>query len=129
MLVRLTLMLLVLPAMALAADAPSSDAPAPSGKITVIAQPAATPDGSTDETGDDTNSAASAAPAPTTPAPLASAAPTSAPADPAECRMGCAQSYYFCASQDHTENCSPSWSQCVATCDSPDLDTGVSTAP
>jgi hypothetical protein len=55
--------------------------------------------------------------------------PQSAPADPAQCRMDCAQTFYFCRAGDHPEDCAGSWGQCVATCNSPNLAPGYSTAP
>lgn len=55
--------------------------------------------------------------------------PTSTPDDPAQCRMGCAQSFYFCRAGDHPEDCAGSWGQCVASCNSPNLAPGYSTAP
>ncbi|MFI4933439.1 MAG: hypothetical protein ACHP7N_02365 [Caulobacterales bacterium] len=52
-----------------------------------------------------------------------------APPDPSECRIACAQSLYVCQGDDAASDCAPTWSRCVATCDLPNLDPGVSTAP
>ena len=49
--------------------------------------------------------------------------------DPSECRMGCARTYYFCRAGEHPDDCASGWGQCVATCNSPALAAGVSTAP
>ena len=103
MLARLTLVLAAAPLVAFAAAAPVDG-----GKITVP-PPAA------------------AAPAPTTPAtpqftPIA-APPTQ---DPAECRTGCAQTYYFCRAGEQPDTCGDAWSQCVATCNTPSLNPGAS---
>ena len=62
-------------------------------------------------------------------APAVAPLPPPAPVDGSECRMGCAQAYYFCRVDDQSGACAPTWSQCVAACDLPNLDTGVSTAP
>ncbi|HEY2708966.1 MAG TPA: hypothetical protein VGI95_13020 [Caulobacteraceae bacterium] len=109
MLARLTLLLIALPALALAADAGSGS----SGKLRLVT-PA--PKAAQIQT--------VANPAPT----QASSSPV-AQADPSECRMGCAQAYYFCRGADHAEDCAPTWGQCVATCNSPALSPGYSTAP
>jgi hypothetical protein len=110
MLAPLAALILMIPAIALAAD----DAPPPSGRITVVQQPA--------------KPAESPAPTPA-PTPTPTALASSAPADPAECRIGCAQTNYFCRAGDHPDDCAGAWSQCVATCEQPNLDPGVSTAP
>jgi len=107
MLARLTLILLAMPALALAADGgeiKSSAARQPS-----VQQVSTTP----------TNS----------PPKITPAAPTTSPADPSECRMSCAQTYYFCRAGDQPDACAGTWGQCVATCNSPDLARGFSTAP
>jgi hypothetical protein len=104
---RLILLLIALPTVALAADAGDSAPPAPAQAQDANAQPDQTP--------------------PVTLAPPAP--PAGVAADPSDCRMACAQTYYFCRSNDDEQNCSPSWSRCVAACASPDLDPGVSTAP
>jgi hypothetical protein len=36
-----------------------------------------------------------------------------------QCRLSCAQTYYFCLAQDASEDCSPQWGQCRAACDAP----------
>lgn len=36
-----------------------------------------------------------------------------------QCRLSCAQTYYFCLAQDASEDCSPNWGQCRAACDAP----------
>jgi hypothetical protein len=105
MLARLALLLVALPAVALAqtASAPSSTPAAPP-------HPAATP-----------------APAPVQPQ-LASIAPAP-PADPAQCRIACAQTNYFCRAGAQPDDCGGAWSQCVSTCDLPDMAPDTSTAP
>ena len=102
MFARLTLLLIALPALALAADA---GAARPAGSHPATMQRAATP------------------PVIRPPAPL------STTNDPSQCRMGCAQTYYFCRAGDHTDGCAETWGQCVATCNSPNLAPGYSTAP
>ena len=52
-----------------------------------------------------------------------------APTDPSDCRMTCAQTYYDCRAGDHPDECAGTWGQCVATCNSPSLAPGYSTAP
>jgi len=99
MLARLTLLLIALPALALAADAGGAHSRAAPPPTM---QRAATP------------------PVITPPPPAS---------DPSQCRMGCAQTYYFCRAGDHPDSCSESWGQCVATCASPDLAPSYSTAP
>jgi len=101
MLARLTLLLIALPALALAADA--------GGDRSQAAPP----------------TVQHAATAPTI-APLAS---SSSASDPSQCRMGCAQTYYFCRAGDHPDDCSRTWGECVATCTSPNLAPAYSTAP
>jgi hypothetical protein len=103
MLTRLTLLLIALPALALAADA--------GGGRTKPSAPPATMQ--------------RAATMPLT-SPLA---PPSVATDPAQCRMGCAQTYYFCRAGDRPDDCAGSWGQCVATCNSPNLAPAYSTAP
>ena len=49
--------------------------------------------------------------------------------EPSECRMNCAQTFYFCRAGDHPEDCAGPWGQCVASCNSPNLSPGYSTAP
>ena len=41
------------------------------------------------------------------------------PNDPAQCRAGCAQQYYFCAAANDSDLCSTEWGQCRAACDAP----------
>jgi hypothetical protein len=103
MLARLTLLLIALPALALAADAGGGRAKPSAPPPTM--QRAATPPVSS---------------------PLA---PPAVATDPAQCRMGCAQTYYFCRAGDHPDDCAGSWGQCVATCNSPNLAPAYSTAP
>ena len=106
MLARLVLLLIAVPALAFAADADGGKIrPAQPQAQQATVQPAAT---------------ASVRLSPTTP---------SVPTDPSECRMSCAQTYYFCRAGDHPEDCSGGWGQCVAACNSPNLAPGYSTAP
>ena len=109
MLGRLTILLLAVPALALAA----ADAPPGHGKLRMASKPAAT---------------ATVQPAATVPT-ITPPAPIRARADPGECRMGCAQTYYFCRAGDHVDDCAGAWGQCVAACNSPNLTSGFSTAP
>jgi hypothetical protein len=51
---------------------------------------------------------------------LPAAAPTPA-GDPSDCRMSCAQTYYFCRAGEDPDACAPTWGQCVAGCNSPAL--------
>ncbi|MFN3521795.1 MAG: hypothetical protein ACK4YQ_06070 [Phenylobacterium sp.] len=69
--------------------------------------------------GAETEAAPSPAPAPA--APLASAAsPPAALGDTAgQCRLSCAQSYYFCLASELADDCPGAWSQCRAACDAP----------
>jgi hypothetical protein len=104
MLARLAFLVVALPALALAADVGAGGTkPAPSAQASV--QHAATPPV------------------------LAPPAPISVPTDPAQCRMSCAQTYYFCRAGDHPDDCAGTWGQCVATCNSPNLAPGYSTTP
>ncbi len=113
MLARLALLLILVPIAALAAD----DAP-PSAAITVPAASAkAKPDSA---------QAARGATPILSPLPPAGA---DSPTDPAQCRMSCASANYACHAGDDPDSCDGAWSQCVATCDAPNLDPGVSTAP
>jgi hypothetical protein len=67
-------------------------------------------------------------PAPPAPvAPLAGYA--TAANDPDQCRMSCAQSAYFCRAGDDASSCDGAWSQCVASCNMPNLAPAYSTAP
>jgi hypothetical protein len=105
---RLILLFAAIPAVALAADTQA-------GRYTVPQQSR-----QTGVFGD----AKAAAPATVT-------TPTAALAgsDALECRMSCAQTYYFCRAGDIQDSCAPTWSQCVAACASPALASPVSTAP
>ena len=107
----LLVLLLALPTVVLAADAKDGQTPAPTASA-----------GSSGAAGDADHQAQPADP---TPAP----APPPVAADPADCRMNCAQTYYFCREGSSLDACGDSWGQCVAACDSPDLNPGVSTAP
>jgi hypothetical protein len=108
-LVRLaSFLLLIAPPIALAADAPSG------GRITVVAPPAKAA------------AAVTPAPAPRSPLPAATAP---APQDAASCRMDCAQSYYLCHAGDQADQCGGPWSQCVATCNSPNLAPPAAASP
>jgi hypothetical protein len=106
MLARFALLLTALPVLALAASASGGDIkPAPQPARPAAVQAAAT--------------------APTiTPLP-----PSATPADPSECRMTCAQDYYFCRGTDRVDDCARTWSECVVVCNSPNLAKGYSTAP
>jgi hypothetical protein len=104
MLARLALLLVALPALALAADV-TADRTQPAAPAQASVQRAATP------------------PVITPPAPV------SVPADPSQCRMTCAQTYYFCRAGDRPDDCAGTWGQCVATCNSPNLAPDFSTTP
>ena len=106
MLARLIFLFVALPALALAADA--------GGGRLKYAAPAAPPP---------TVQRAATIPVINPPS------PQSAPADPAQCRMDCAQTFYFCRAGDHPEDCAGGWGQCVASCNSPNLTPGYATAP
>lgn len=54
------------------------------------------------------------------PAPIASAPVGGAPQ---QCRLSCAQTYYFCLSSEDGESCSANWGQCRSACDAPTLAT------
>jgi hypothetical protein len=107
MLARLALLLIALPAVALAQNASAPPATA------TASPPAAT-------------APVSQTPTPLTAQPQLASAP---PTDPAQCRLACDQTNYFCRSGDQPDDCGGAWSQCVSTCDLPDLNPGVSTAP
>ena len=70
---------------------------------------------------------------PSAPTPASSPAPrlaTAAPQpDPAQCRIACAQTSYFCRAGDDPDGCDGAWSQCVAACDLPSLGPAFSTGP
>ena len=40
-----------------------------------------------------------------------------------QCRLACAQQYYFCQSNGQADECPSSWGQCRAGCDAPTLST------
>jgi hypothetical protein len=48
----------------------------------------------------------------------ATAAPVAA-IDPQQCRLACAQPYYFCLAGENAAVCPDAWSRCVAACDIP----------
>jgi hypothetical protein len=98
---RFLLLVLAASSAAFAADA------TPSGRMRPVEQPPKTAPGKT-----------------STPA-LASAV-TSVAADPAECRIACADSYYVCRTAPRPDDCAPAWSQCVAGCELPNLDVAAS---
>ena len=54
------------------------------------------------------------------PSPIASAPVGGAPQ---QCRLSCAQTYYFCLSSEDGESCSANWGQCRSACDAPTLAT------
>jgi hypothetical protein len=39
--------------------------------------------------------------------------------DPEQCRLACAQPYYFCLAGENAVICPDAWSRCVAACDMP----------
>jgi hypothetical protein len=101
MLARLALLLIALPTLALTAGA---------GVIKPAARPATVQTAATSPT-------------------IAPPAPAAPPADSSECRMSCAQTYYFCRATDRVDDCARTWSECVIVCNSPNLAKGYSTAP
>jgi len=109
MLARLVFLLVALPALALAADAGGG------GRLKFAAQPSPAP-----------ATVQSAATIPVITPPTPAATPV---VEPAECRMGCAQTFYFCHAGEHPDDCAGTWGQCVASCNSPNLAPGYSTAP
>lgn len=54
------------------------------------------------------------------PSPIASAPVGGAPQ---QCRLSCAQTYYFCLAGDSPDGCSANWGQCRSSCDAPTLAT------
>jgi hypothetical protein len=54
------------------------------------------------------------------PAPIAGAPVGGAPQ---QCRLSCAQTYYFCLAGEDGESCSANWGQCRSACDAPTLAT------
>jgi hypothetical protein len=101
MLARLAVLLIALPALALAADVGGGGTKAAPATV----QRAAT------------------VPVISPPAPVGPLA------DAGQCRMSCAQTYYFCRAGDHPDDCAGPWGQCVATCNAPNLAPGFSTTP
>lgn len=57
--------------------------------------------------------------APQLPIPLRTLAETPVGGEAGQCRLTCAQSYYFCLASDGAEDCAPTWGQCRAKCDAP----------
>lgn len=51
--------------------------------------------------------------------PLRSLSDTPVAGEPGQCRLSCAQSYYFCLSGDGGDDCPATWGQCRAACDAP----------
>lgn len=49
--------------------------------------------------------------------------------DGGQCRLDCAQSYYFCLGGDASEECSSAWGQCRAGCTAPRAPAPVWTSP
>lgn len=39
--------------------------------------------------------------------------------DGGQCRMGCAQTYYFCAASPDDSDCASTWGQCASACNRP----------
>lgn len=72
------------------------DTPATSERTTAPAEPSALPD-----------PAATAMMSPLPPLPVDGAA---------QCRLDCAQDYYFCLSSDMADDCPGAWGQCRAAC-------------
>jgi len=67
---------------------------------------------------------------------LAAAQPTPPPLpawpqaeDESACRLTCADHSYVCRATDHPEDCGRVWAECVAMCNSSNLDPGVPTPP
>lgn len=50
------------------------------------------------------------------PVPVAAAASSPPPPDPSQCRLDCAQAYYFCAADDDPDSCSGTWVSCLNRC-------------
>lgn len=44
---------------------------------------------------------------------------TAAARNPGQCRLACAQRYYFCLAADAADECPQTWGQCRAACDAP----------
>ena len=51
--------------------------------------------------------------------PLRSFSDTPVAGEAGQCRLSCAQSYYFCLSGDGGDDCPATWGQCRAACDAP----------
>lgn len=51
------------------------------------------------------------------PLPVLSPLPIPTRAEPGQCRIACAQTYYFCAGGDSADECAPAWAQCRAACE------------
>jgi hypothetical protein len=51
------------------------------------------------------------------PLPVLSPPPPRSRVDPGQCRISCAQTYYFCAGGDSPGECAPAWAQCRAGCE------------
>ena len=51
--------------------------------------------------------------------PLRSLSDTPVAGPAGQCRLSCAQSYYFCLSGDGGDDCPATWGQCRAACDAP----------
>ena len=49
--------------------------------------------------------------------------------DESACRLTCADHGYVCRATDHPEDCGRVWAECVAMCNSSNLDPGVPTPP
>ena len=114
MLARLILLLVAVPAIALAAVDPLLPADGP----VFVPQPA--------------KPAPAASTAPKPPPQSATLSPIAPPptADPATCRMTCAQANDFCSASDPGgDACGETWGQCVNNCNSPGLDPAAAPAP
>jgi hypothetical protein len=55
----------------------------------------------------------------TLPRPAYGVSATAAAQDPGQCRLACAQRYYFCLAGDMADDCPSTWGQCRAACDAP----------
>jgi len=55
-------------------------------------------------------------PAPILAASLPASAVSAIPADPGQCRLSCAHSYYFCLSGQDAAFCPQSWTSCLGDC-------------
>ena len=61
------------------------------------------------------------------PAFTAQTAAAAAAVDPRECRLACAQPYYFCLAGETAGVCPDNWGRCVAACDMPIEEHGMPT--